>query len=588
MARILSFLVASFVAAAVTAPMSLAQEAALPAPQTAVPGGQEPRPLVTVMVTSADEFLNDLKFLMGEGPDAEKALENLEVLLLDPYLEGLNKDKPPMPRDKPSGAVVYLENDTLQSVLMFPVSHPGEFFDVISDVGVESAKESDEFYAISGDIYQGYARVTNGYVYMAESKELLLRGLPQPEELFKDFLDKKYDVAAVIDGTSSTTEQRRTAFEKFRKETTASLEKMKEESELDFKIRKAMIEFQLDEIERFFSESKHIELGWVTDVNAKQGLAHVELEALPDTSLAKTIEVLEQTDGNANTSMPGDYVSYGSSHFLFDEMRQTHMLALSDLLRQKAHEEIASDKQIADKDKENANKVADLLFDLMNANTQDGTLFGWLKVLKNEKSQHTLLGTTTVKDVPKVVTVLTDGGVGEMNIESIDEKADIHKVQLYGDYSGLKGQFGDDLALYFVTGKGDLKDRLWIGMGHNAIDELKKAVAANEQAGPVAAQLRIKVGSWVDALVAEESKKPEEEPKESTRRIRRRSRRRVKKEEYDVGRVAWQTLANAEDDILVLTLEKVGENRVVVHEDVDTGLLRFIGKVLAHEINASF
>lgn len=551
---------------------------------------QEPRPLVTVMFTNANEFLADLKFLMGEGHDEDKALENLQVLLLDPYLVGLDPKNPPVPGDKPSGAVVYLENAKLQTVLLFPVSNEEEFFNTISDVGIDSKAEAGGFYSISGEIYGGgHARVANGYVYFAESKELLLRNLPKPEGLFQDFLKKKYDVAALIDGTSTSTEQRREAFGTFRKETTGSFKKLKNESDLDFKIRQSIVEFQLDEIERYFSESKTIELGWMTDVAGKRGVAHVELEALPETSLAETINVLEQTDGNANTTVTKDFVSFSSSHFLFDEMRQTHMLAISKLLREKAHEQIGEEKQIADADKENAKKVSDLLFDLMDANTTDGTLFGWLKVLKNDEAQHTLLGQTTVKNVPQVVKVLTDSGIAEMNVDTVADKADIHKVAMYGDYTGLKGQFGDDLAVYFATGTGELQDRVWVGLGYNAIAEIKKAIDANEPAGPVAAQIRIKIGSWVDALIDPESKKPEA-PKKKTKRSRRggrRARGAKKKQDYDIGRIAWQTLGNVDDDILVVTLEKVGENRVEVHEDVDTGLLRFLGKVLAQEINAN-
>ncbi|TWU14642.1 hypothetical protein CA54_35110 [Symmachiella macrocystis] len=603
MARIFHLMFASFVLVALAAPSVSAQEET-PAPvteaaaetqaaETEPAAAAEPQgsgPLVTFMFTNANEFLADLKFLMGKGHDEDKALENLQLLLLDPYLVGLDPKNPPVPSDKPSGAVVYLEDAKLQTVLFFPVQNEAEFFDTISDVGIDNEEVGGGFYAISGEVFpNSHARLANGYVYFAESKALLLRDLPKPEELFHDFLEKKYDVAAHIDGSSTSIEQRRDAFKEFRKETTGSLKKLKDEEELDFQIRKSVVEFQLDEIERYFSESKTIELGWTTDVEGKRGVVHIELEALPDTELAKTIEVLEQTDGDANTTVTKDYVSYSSTHFLFDKMRQEHMLAISKLLRDKAHQLIGEDEQIADADKENAKKVSDLIFSLLDANTNEGTLFGWMKVLKNEEKQHTLLGQTTVKNVPQIATILTDSGVAELNVDKVADKADIHKVAIYGDYDGLKGQFGDDLAIYIATGAGELQDRVWVGMGHNAVAEIKKAIEANEAAGPVAAQLRIKVGSWVDALIDPESKKAEAPAKKSKRprRGRRRARGAKKKEAYDIGRIAWQTLGNVEDDILVLTLEKVAENRVVVHEDIDTGLLRFIGKVLAQEINAN-
>ncbi len=563
------------VAAANTAQGSSTDDASDSAPEENL-GTQ---PLVTVMVTNAEEVLADIKFLLGEGKEEEKAYNNFTPIF-DVFTKGCD-------RTKPFGLAIYLDDSHLHPIVMVPVEDSKGFFANIDELDIISTPEAGGFYQISGGIVQGSARLVDDYVFFAESKELLLKHRPVPGELFAEFVNKNYDVAALINGAYATTEDRRKAFAEFRKETTAGLKKQKDESELNFNIRKAIVEFQFDEIERFFAESKRIELGWTTDVQAKQGRVYIELEAEPETSLAQTIDVLKRTDGEALESMPKDFVSFGSSHFLFDELRQNHLMAISKLLREKARLRIDEDASIKAADKENARKVAKLLFDLVDANTQEGTLIGWSRVRKDDDGKHTFLAQTTIVDADEVTAMLQDSGVATMNMVEIADKAAIHKVPLYGDYSGLKGQFGDELAVYFATGKNDLKNRLWIGMGNRAIPEITAAVEANQPASEVAAQFRVKVGSWVDAFVDDSKKKPEEKPK-SRRRSRRGKRTKArKKATIDYARIAWQTLGSADDDVLSFSLEKVAKDRVILREQLDTGLLRFIGQILTKEINSN-
>ena len=231
-----------------------------------------------------------------------------------------------------------------------------------------------------------------------------------------------------------------------------------------------------------------------------KGKLHVDLEALPETSLAKTIAVLEQTDGDARNKFPAEFDTYASSHFYFDEMRKKHLNKLLDLSRQKTEIRIQEDEQIAQADKANAKKISDLLYKLLEANTTEGALLGWVKGIKNKESQNTFLGQMTVGSSANSVALFEESGVVEMNVDSVENQADIHKMKLYGDFAGLKTHVGDDLSVYFATGLGDRSQRLWFAIGRDAVAQLKKAVEANEAESPVAAQYRVKLSPWIDAL----------------------------------------------------------------------------------------
>jgi len=570
-----------------------AQEDSAPAesaPADAAPAKDEPanadpsKPLVSMMMTNADEFFADLTAMMGEDKEAEEALEKIHIVL-DPFLTGGNKKNPAMNTTKPFGLVIYLEESKLKTVFFFPVENTEAFFSGFYDVGIDSKKESGGFYKISGDIYEGFAREKEGYVYFGPSKEILLRSLASPEEMFKPFLEKKYDVAVLIEGDAETVEERRKAFKEFRKETVTAIEKQKEESELDFDIRKAVLEFQLDEMERILAESRRLELAWTLNNQTQKGKLHIDLEALPETSLAKTITVLEQTDGDARKNFPAEFDTYASSHFYFDDIRKEHLTKLLGLSRQKTEIRIQENEQIAEDDKANAKKVSDLMYSLLEANTAEGTLLGWVKGIKNEKSQNTFLGQMTVGDSADSVAKFEQSGVVEMKVDSVEGQADIHKMKLYGDFEGLKAHVGDDLSVFFATGLGDRSDRLWFAIGRDAVAQIKKAVEANEAESPVAAQYRVKLSPWIDALTDPEKKKPEEKPKASRRRPRGSRRSKREKKKTDVARIAWQVLGAATDDTLLGTMEKRDENRVELHSDLDSGIIKFIGQVIATEVN---
>lgn len=557
------------------------------------------QPLMTVMVADADEVSADMKFILGEGKDAEKAFSAFNDII-GTFLVGVD-------RTKPFGVMLFVKDGEARMVYFLPVKNPevgmpgkdGKpqkdedlFLRNISEVGVESTEDKGGFYNIGGDIVKGFARKVGSYIFFAEAKEDLLQKLPVPEELCADLLTKKYDVALKIDGAVATTEERRKIITKLRSESLAALKPVEEEKEIDFEIRKEVTIGFFDELERFFAESKSIELAWTTDREAQKGKFHVELEAMPETPLAETIAVLQQTDGKAHESTSSNIATFGSSHFVFDEMRRNHIQNLLGLLRKRTHLDITSDSKLKNGNKDKAGKIADLIFDLLIANNEEGKLNGWLKVVKNEEGQHTLIDQTAVTDASEVAGAIEESGVAEKMADAAIGDVDVYRIELPGTNEGLKRQFGEDVSLYFATGKNDLKNRVWVGMGVDALAALKAAIAENKSESNVAFQVRVDVGSWVDALVDESKKKPEvkEPPK---RKFRRRTTKKSSKDSkskktkkgIDLGRFAWLTLGTAEDDIIIFALEKVGENKVEVNETVDTGIFRFLGKVLAEEIN---
>ena len=121
-----------------------------PAPTKDEPAKADPsKPLVSMMMTNTDEFFADLSAMMGKEKESKDALEKIHIVL-DPFIDGLDPGNPAMNKNKPFGAVIYLEDSKLKTVFFFPVENMDEFLIGIDGVGILSKKDSGGFYKFLG------------------------------------------------------------------------------------------------------------------------------------------------------------------------------------------------------------------------------------------------------------------------------------------------------------------------------------------------------------------------------------------------------------------------------------------------------
>ena len=95
------------------------------------------------------------------------------------------------------------------------------------------------------------------------------------------------------------------------------------------------------------------------------------------------------------------------------------------------------------------------------------------------------------------------------------------------------------------------------------------------------------MAAFIPATSEEEAevKKPARKaPFKRRRRTASGSSSKKKKKEVDIDQVVREILLPATDDVLTFSLQKVAVDRVQVREVIDTGLLRFGGRVIGKQV----
>src|SRR5207247_10707965 len=111
----------------------------------------------------------------------------------------------------------------------------------------------------------------------------------------------------------------------------------------DFELRKALLQHQLAEGERFIADSKLLLLGWTTDAAQKQGRLDLELSAIPQSSLDVSANLLGQAPGMFSSVPRADgAILSGRVNFVLDQMRKDNAWGLLPLLRASTAKRIES------------------------------------------------------------------------------------------------------------------------------------------------------------------------------------------------------------------------------------------------------
>src|SRR6185369_17066194 len=98
----------------------------------------------------------------------------------------------------------------------------------------------------------------------------------------------------------------------------AGVKKGEKEESADFEIRHAAVEHQLAELERFFVESSKISVGRVLSAVKKQAVLDMSLDALPQTSLAESIDLMGKTPDQFAAIGKEETIVSGSINFPVD------------------------------------------------------------------------------------------------------------------------------------------------------------------------------------------------------------------------------------------------------------------------------
>jgi len=518
---------------------------------------------ITIQHPGFQVLKKDLKSLLDLGTPAEqKQWSNIEDFI-DTFVAGIDGSRPfqvqLLAGMTPSGYLTALPLDG--GFQTFRDNVEGLGYELKRDAKdtslyqfnmiIDSEQESTPGAEAVEDV--GWMRVLSDVEYLVLAMSSSRSSLPRLKELTLAAKpgDFAAGTAAVMqltnpDATEAGQKHRRTIFAGNRKATMDALQKRPEETATRFEMRKLSSNLMLDEVERAAAESQDLKISMQMDhTTAAAPSLNVagDLVAIPGTALATALQQFNsRPDAFAGIArLPGSALSLRINHPV-DDMRKAGMVSF------------------------------------LITHLRSGIESGWMNVfvesVPDGKGGFTSIGAYNADNAASLTEILPrmkdmhPGTQVELNVDKVGDYA-IHRVQLgEGLLDVFDRLFGVRRDTFVAVGK----DYVWLSSGDNALESLKKSLAAlaPPAATPAAVHLEITMLPWARQMNDFYSKQtpPKEREALSAWKAAERSRAR-----------GLEAFEKGSDSIVVDVKAEAGHLLTSVR--LDTGILRFIGKEMA-------
>ncbi|MBI1314024.1 hypothetical protein GC176_22240 [bacterium] len=359
-------------------------------------------PTVTVMQSGSDELQRDLEFLMKlSGKDGEQQWPVVQSVL-EAFLGGVD-GKRPMRIDLILGGAP----DTRLSI---PVANQNAFLANVSGfVGAKERRIATGLYQFKTPTMQYFARMLPSqnpdWGIVVEDRANVpvnFQVLPAIQPL----INAGFDLAATVENSKVGADDRRKVVLDLEKEVVATLQPLEGETDNEFAMRKLGLAHQFRELERIYADSQQLTLGWTTDQEKKEGRLDLELTALADSDLAKSIDQLATKPSRfAATQKTDDSIFFGRINHSLDAMRQKHLGEMFELMEQDANSRLDVSTDFTDEQKGGAKVAIEKGFAMLRAGTQMGVIDGFIDVNMKEGKKG-VVGAIRVADGALLVDVL--------------------------------------------------------------------------------------------------------------------------------------------------------------------------------------
>jgi len=585
--------------------------AALAAGFAAAPArAADEKPSITVVFPSSDEVFKDLKFAFDLVGD-EKGYDTLKGTI-ELFLVGVDASQP-------GGIRVYSTAEGLQAVLSLPVKTDAEFKKLISnlwDLDVKTAppptpklitqvpksliaklpslKLAPNERVVFG-LADAFLRHEAGNVHLGK----LLHGVRMAKGMLPIELVKGHDLAILIDGQAQAADERKKSFEKARNELIGALTKGERESEELFAVRQAVTDHQIAELERFFTESSRIFIGWNVSSEEKHARLDLDLDALPGTSLDESVDLLGQTADEFAGISKADSIFSLSVNFPLDSMRKEFLKTASKLERACLKKEVEDDAKLSAEQKATDSDLVDLAFDVLDSIVADLGLFnGFIRSWPNDDKTLTTVGAGRIPTAArskfeemlgKFATRGPNNKV-EMKIES-EGDIEIHKLSIPDIQAEHPELVGKDGEVYV----GISDTMVWLATGDKSLDRLKKLIGERREPGPKTGgpdvDFFFDFGPFVELSEKYQQRRPQapaKTPPVLAKKGEEAGRAAPKTHEKSVqGLISTAdlrklALESFKDGKGTMTFSLRRENKTVkLHTQFEEGLIRFVGKVMS-------
>jgi len=540
----------------------------------ALPGSvraQDAAPRVKITLKSANQVLADLKLLSDLTTKTEqKQWKDIKGIILT-FLFGIDQKKP-------VGVTVFFNGADEDIGFALPISDFKNFVNNnIGGFGINTKKIGIGLYRLSEKRDTlAYMRYQKRYATI-DPKRARVNAVFAAAKVTAALLAKNHSMAATIKNKAGREAARRKSFGLIRKNLMASVKIRKNETAEELALRNEVLDFQLGEAERFLAESESLALGFGLDPETKQATLDIDLAALPDTELDKSIRGLGVTPSHF-ANVPRDKASILAlrvNHPL-DKFRRANLQLVLAAAQKATQANIARTASVTDAQKAASTKALNSIVAVVKTTLATGLLDGFIEVRPVKGGTNVMVaGIRTDKGkqirdalaaLPKS-TIPIDVDLDSEQIGGISIHVVTVPAKLKQDFASI---FGDEETM--LVGTSDAA--AWCAAGPGALKALKDAITAQAKApapakakakaNPLVVDLSITAGPWIKAL----------------------HRRMGTEGEVEDRKLAIKAFATGQDTV-ELQLRREG-NRVVGHTTLGTGILRFLGKKMAQFSKENF
>ncbi len=541
------------------------------ASQATAQSDSEQKPVAVIAASSYSELLADIDYLgeLGGRPAAGQQIEGMLALFTQGKgLQGLEKEKP-------WGAVVMTDGFQFNPIVCLPVSDLDALLRLIEGFGMATSDVGDGITEIESPNQSIYVKKTGGWAFVAQKPELLTETPADPTALFKSLTDE-YDLGVRVMLQNIPEMYRQIAIQQMQAGAEQGMERMAEESDEAYEIRRKGVEANIDQISQMMQEFDEITLG--LNVDSEEGNAYIDFvySALPESQSAKALAAYRAATTNFAGCMNEEAairwnLSVDTPPELLEQQReqlQAQMLSL----RQQAMNAIDQEASLPnDEVRETLKEAANELLDALEATTMSGHFDVAGHVDLSSTMLSVIAGgfakeTGKIESAAKKVAALLEG---EPDFPGVEWNADSHQGAAIHTMSiplppeapeEAREMFGESLDL--ALGLGD--EVVYFAAGKDCVDQLKEAINKSQSAGSVAVQpmqLTLAVGPIL---------------KMGTE---------LNNDNLVVAAMAEALLTSEGYDEIHVTVESVGE-KLRIRLELESGLLKAIGAAAAEARNA--
>jgi hypothetical protein len=552
-------------------------------------------PQITIQHPGFQVLKKDLKSLLDLGtPADQKQWSNIEDFI-DTFVAGIDGSRPfqvqLLAGMTPSGYLAALPldggfqtfRDNVEG-LGYELKRDGKDTSLYQfNMTLDSDQESTPGAAAAEDV--GWMKVLADVDYLILSMSSTRSSMPQLKELTlaKKVADSGTGTGAVMqlinpDVTEAAQKHRRSSFTASRKTTMDAMQKRPDETATRFEMRKLSSNLMLDEVERATAESETLQISLQMDHSAPttpKVSVQGDLAAIAGTALATALQQFNtRPDAFAGIArLPGSALSLRINHPI-DDMRKAGMTSFLNLVRDEVSAKLKNGSQRPASEKE---AIDGVVTDIVT-HLRSGIDSGWMNIFVeavpdgqggfNSIGAYNAANAATLTEILPRMKDMHPGTQVELNVDKAGDYV-IHRVQLgEGLLDVFDRLFGVRRDTFVAVGK----DYVWLASGENALDTLKKTVAAlaPPAATPAAVHLEVALLPWARQMSDYYSRQTPPKEREALTAWKAAERSRAR---------GLESFEKGNDSLIVDIRAEAGH--LLTSISIDTGLLRFIGREMA-------